>query len=61
MYTKEDNNSEKVTIRINIKTHKMLKKLSYLTEKSVTQLMREGAYKMIDEYKKILTNSDIVA
>ena len=56
-----DDNIERITVRMSPQIKRDLRKISYLTEKSITQLFREGAAKVIDEYKKVLTNADIVA
>lgn len=39
--------------------YRRLKKLSHLTEKPMGVIIREGIEKQLNEYKKILTNSDI--
>jgi hypothetical protein len=49
-----------VLFRVDEKTHGQLKKLSYLTDKSIVKLMNESVKKTLNEYKKILTNSDIM-
>lgn len=36
-----------------------LKKLSYLTDKSMAELVRQGLEKTLNDYKNILTRSDI--
>jgi predicted DNA-binding protein len=36
-----------------------LRKLSHLTERPMSELIRESLEKTLNDYKKILTNSDI--
>lgn len=47
-------------LRINGSTYKDLRKLAYLTEKPMADLIREGIEMKINENKKVLTNSEIV-
>lgn len=48
-----------VSFRITKENHRFLKKLSFLTEKPISELFREGVEKIINDNKKVLTNSDI--
>lgn len=47
-------------VRIDIKMYKDLRKLSYLTEMSMSDLIREGINLKIAEHRKVLTNAEIV-
>lgn len=46
-------------IRIPGALHKELRKLAYLTEISMAELIRQGIVLKLKENKKVLTNSDI--
>lgn len=48
-----------LTIRMEQDTHKQLRKLSYLTEESIAELIRQGIQIIIEKNKKVLTNSDV--
>lgn len=49
-----------LTIRMPNTFHKNLRKLSYLTQKPMAELVRNGIEMVIENNKKVLTNSDIV-
>jgi predicted DNA-binding protein len=46
-------------VRMSGELHSQLKKLAYLTEKPVAELIRMGIQLKLEEYKKVLTNADI--
>jgi predicted DNA-binding protein len=46
-------------IRIDKDMFKELRKLAYLTEKPMAELIRQGIKMKLEENKKVLTNSDI--
>ncbi len=46
-------------VRIEIKMYKDLRKLAYLTEMSMSDLIRDGINLKIAEHKKVLTNAEI--
>lgn len=48
-----------VPVRLSQKMYIRLKKLAFLTEKPMSTLVRESVEKMLQEQKKVLTNSDI--
>ena len=56
-YEMGEDNTERITFRVDIDTMNMLRKLSYLTQKPVATFMREGVRKVLHENKKVLTNS----
>lgn len=59
MEAKREKNEKVFSLHMTKKTHKYLKKLSYLTEKSMTELLNEGVSETIKRYQNILNNSDI--
>jgi predicted DNA-binding protein len=48
-----------VPIRLDPETHKNLRKLAYLTEVPMAEIIRQGIKIKIEENKKMLTNSDV--
>lgn len=46
-------------VRLEEKLYKQLHKLAYLTESSMADIIRQGIKLKLEEYKKVLTNSDI--
>lgn len=48
-----------IPIRIDSEMHRMLRKISFLTEITMAELMRQGIQIKINEYKKVLTNADV--
>jgi hypothetical protein len=46
-------------LRIDVSLHKDLKKLSFLREESMAEIIRDGIRLKIKEYRKMLTNSNI--
>lgn len=56
----QGNNVKMVPVRLSQRMYKRLKKLSYLTEKPMSTLVRESVEKTLEENKNVLTNSDIV-
>jgi len=46
-------------IRIGIEMYKDLRKLAYLTERPMSDLIRDGINLKIDEHRKVLTNAEI--
>lgn len=46
-------------LRLEPKTHKELRKLSYLTELPMAELIRDAIKNKLKESKKMLTNADI--
>jgi len=46
-------------LRIPCVMHKELRKLAYLTEVPMAELIREGILLKLNENRKVLTNSDI--
>lgn len=47
-------------VRIDNELYSNLKKLSFLSEKSMNKIISESLEKMITDYKKVLTNSGIM-
>jgi len=56
----QDRLNKAIVIRLSEKVHRRLKKLSYLTDKSMSMLAAECIDKMLQEQKNVLTNSDIM-
>jgi len=48
-----------VPIRVDLQTYKDLRKLAYLTEQPMAEIIRNGIEYQLNNYKKVLTNSDI--
>jgi len=48
-----------LTIRFDENLYFSLKKLSFLNERPMAELIRESLEKIIEEHKKVLTNSSI--
>ncbi len=53
-------NAKMVPVRLSQRMYRRLKKLSFLTEKPMSTLVRESVEKTLEENKKVLINSDIV-
>lgn len=56
----QDRNNKPIMVRLSENMHRRLKKLSYLTDKSMSLLAAESIEKMLAEQKSVLTNSDIM-
>lgn len=56
----QDRHNKPIMVRLSEKMHRRLKKLSYLTDKSMSLLAAECIEKMLTEHKNVLTNSDIM-
>lgn len=52
-------NLKVMPVRIDTELYKDLRKLSYLSELPMSELIRQAIKLKIDECKKVLTNSDI--
>jgi predicted DNA-binding protein len=48
-----------IPIRLDPEMHQNLRKLAYLTEIPMSEIIRQGIKIKIEENKKMLTNSDI--
>ncbi len=59
MKKKFEPESKVIPLRVNNRTYKELRKLSYLTERHMADLIRDGIEMKIEENKKVLTNSQI--
>jgi hypothetical protein len=54
-------NKEKIfPIRLDDETYRQLRKIAYLMEVNMTDIVRDGLKIKLEEAKKILTNSSIV-
>ena len=56
---KESKELKLLSIRMELDKHKQLRKLAYLTEKPIAELIRNAVDHIIKENGKVLTNSDI--
>lgn len=54
------NELKSLTVRMPTKVHRDLRKLSYLTEIPIAVLIRNGIEIILNNNKKVLTNSDVV-
>lgn len=56
----KERSEKSFTVRLTKNTWRDLRKVSFLEEIAMQQIVQQGINIMLDKYKKVLTNSDVV-